>query len=250
MEIQHYQALFVAYGVAMIGWLLINRLLPSIWPHRPLPEFQKPWKEVMWALLASVAIVGIGQLYQHGIRLPNTGSAGPLLDCLNQLLIFSPILLLIVLRKHSFSTVWLSRQNLLARLGLGLVLAVVTIAVFSIVKSGSDSWVQLVFRVYAYENLSLAVQVFMEDIAIAALFVRFSSAIGLKYAIILVASLFAIGHIPAMITDGATFVELGSLVGDTLLGVGIIYVVQKSRDILWFWCIHFAMDMMQFYIKS
>jgi len=247
MEIQHYPALFIAYGVAMIGWLLINHFLPGIWPQRPPSSFQKSWKEVLWVLLATVGIIGIGQLYQQGIRLPGTGSFGPLLDGINQLIIFSPILLLIIIRKQSFTTVWLSKENLFARLGLGILLALCAIAIFTVVKSDSDSWLQVVPRVYAYKNLSFATQVFLEDIVIAALFVRISAAIGLKYACIFVASLFAIGHIPAMITNGATFAELGSLIGDALLGVGIIYVVQKSRDIIWFWCVHFAMDMMQFY---
>ena len=231
----------------MIGWLLLNHWLPGIWPQRSPSVFQKPWKEVLWALLASAGIIGIGQLYQQGIRLPGTGSFGPLLDGFNQLLIFSPILLLLVIRKQSFATVWLSPEKLFARLGLGMLVALGAIAVFTLVKSDSDNWFQVVSRVYAYKNLSFAAQVFLEDILIAALFVRISAAIGLKYSCILVASLFALGHIPAMITNGATLAELGGLIGDTILGVGIIYVVQKSRDIIWFWCVHFAMDMMQFY---
>ncbi len=87
----------------------------------------------------------------------------------------------------------------------------------------------------------------MEDIAIAYLFIRIRAVMGLRGTIFLVAALFAAGHIPTMITEGYSFTELGGLLLDASLGVGVLYAVQKSSDILWFWCIHFAMDMMQFY---
>jgi len=31
-----------------------------------------------------------------------------------------------------------------------------------------------------------------------------------------------------------------------LLGIALITVLQRSRDIVWFWFVHFTMDMSQF----
>jgi hypothetical protein len=76
--------------------------------------------------------------------------------------------------------------------------------------------------------------------------VRFSAALGTRTTIGLVAVLFAAGHIPTMLSNGATLSELTSLLGDALLGVLVIRTAMRSRDIWWIWCVHFAMDMTQF----
>ena len=70
---------------------------------------------------------------------------------------------------------------------------------------------------------------------------------GNKWSILLVAVLFAAGHIPSLVTNGATFIELGSLLIDAFLGVLVLTAVSKSRDVWWFFMVHFAMDMTQFY---
>ena len=90
-------------------------------------------------------------------------------------------------------------------------------------------------------------QVLLEDMAIAILFIRFRAAIGGKAAVVLVAALFAAGHIPALLSGGAPLSELMSLFLDTGIAIAVLAVVQRSSDVLWFWCVHFAMDMMQFY---
>jgi membrane protease YdiL (CAAX protease family) len=82
---------------------------------------------------------------------------------------------------------------------------------------------------------------------IAMLFIRLKKATSLKTALIVVASLFAAGHIPAMISKGFPIEEFYSLFLDAGLGFFLIYTINKTKDILWFWMVHFAMDMMQFY---
>jgi hypothetical protein len=44
--------------------------------------------------------------------------------------------------------------------------------------------------------------------------------------------------------------DITGLVADAGLAVIVLHFLQKSSDILWFWWIHFAMDMMQFYAVS
>ena len=101
-------------------------------------------------------------------------------------------------------------------------------------------------RVYAYENLGFATQVFLEDLIIAMLVVRIGAAIGAPATVTLVACLFAAGHIPTMWANGVSFAEFGSLIFDAALGTMIIGVALRSRDIWWLWCVHYAMDMSQF----
>ncbi len=49
-----------------------------------------------------------------------------------------------------------------------------------------------------------------------------------------------------MVSGGARWNELGGLLRDAGLGVAAILVLQRSRDVVWFWSIHFCLDMTQF----
>jgi hypothetical protein len=101
-------------------------------------------------------------------------------------------------------------------------------------------------RIWRYEHVDEMVQVFLEDLTIAILFVRLAGALGSRWATVLVAVLFAAGHVPVMVSQGATWLELGGLLRDAGLGVAVILVLQRSRDVVWFWVLHFCLDMTQF----
>lgn len=191
-------------------------------------------------------VIGVGQLYVHGWRLPSSGWFGPLGESINQIFIFSPLLVLLAWRRQSLRTAWVRTDRLLARIVVGLSLALAAIVVFTSLQSEARSWFAVVPRVYRFENLPHAVQVLLEDIAIAILVVRLSAATGRRTAVLITAALFAAGHIPAMIATGADAAELVGLVRDFLLGIAVIGTAQRSADVAWLWCVHFAMDMMQF----
>ena len=129
---------------------------------------------------------------------------------------------------------------------MGVVLASLAVAAYSLLRDGADApWV-LFGRIWRYEHLDEMVQVFLEDLTIAILFVRMAGAIGNRWATVVVACLFAAGHVPAMVSEGVTWLELTGLLRDAGLGVAVILVLQRSRDVVWFWCIHFCLDMTQF----
>jgi hypothetical protein len=132
------------------------------------------------------------------------------------------------------------------RLLVGLVLATLAVTTYSLLRDGASSpWVML-GRIWRYENLDKMVQVFLEDVTVAILFVRLAGAIGSRLATIVVACVFAAGHIPVMVSQGASWLELAGLLRDAGLGVAAILVLQRSRDVVWFWFIHFCLDMTQF----
>ena len=95
----HYGALFLAYATALLGWVLVHETLrraprvQSLWGAAAFdPEFRRPWIELGLVLTAAVAVVGIGQIYMAGFRLPTDSSlVGTLSESMNQLAIFSPI---------------------------------------------------------------------------------------------------------------------------------------------------------------
>jgi hypothetical protein len=246
--VSHHYALLISYGVALLGWLAAARALPRLWIRPDAPTFRHPWVEIGLTMVAGALVLVIGQLYLRQWLLPAApGFLGRVADACNQIIIFSPLLLLLALRRHSLRTAWLPLDRVWLRIIVGIVLALVSILVFTMARADSDHWLAVVRRVYHPQNLSHLVQVFLEDVAVAILFVRFRAAIGLRRTIALVAILFALSHIPSLLADGAGIAELTGLLLDAGLAVVVLSVVQRSADIWWFWSIHFALDMMQFY---
>jgi hypothetical protein len=182
-------------------------------------------------MVAGVTVLAIGQLYLREWLLPKApGLLGGVADACNQILIFSPLFLLLALRRHSLRTAWLPIDRVWLRILVGTVLALSSILVFTMARSESDHWLVVVRRVYQPQNLSHLVQVFLEDVAIAILFVRFRSAIGLRSTIALVAILFAVSHVPSLLADGAGITELAGLVLDAGLAVVVLSVVQQRAN--------------------
>lgn len=243
---EHYPSLVVAYLVGVGGWWLASRLLPRVWPRGADEHFARPWRELGFALAGIVGVLAMGQLWGKGVRLPAQGTLAPVLESINQLLIFAPLLLVVILPRQSWTSAWLPRGHLGTRILVGVLLATVAVLAYSLVREGSAPPWTMVSRIWRYENLDEMVQVFLEDVAIAILFVRVAAVIGSRWATVLVACLFAAGHIPAIVSQVAGWQEVAGLVRDAGLGVAMIVVLQRSRDVVWFWCIHFCLDMTQF----
>ncbi len=237
-----YLSLYISYGtVALLVFLINNKA--DLWNSDCSVEFESPWKEFGYVFLCGLGIIAIGQMYMAGIRLP---SEFPVQEAINQLFIFSPAILLLAFRYKSFNSAWIELKNAHQKILTGLGLAVTAILIYSLVGS-EHSFLDILFGVYSPKNFPHLIQVLCEDILIAMLFIRLKKATSLKIALIAVASLFAVGHIPAMISKGFPLHEFYSLFLDAGLGFFLIYTINKTKDILWFWMVHFAMDMMQFY---
>ena len=243
----HYEALLAAYTFALLAWAGAWQLFPQLWPQAPAFNFRRPWIEVGWVVAALAGTLAIGQLYARHWLLPTGGRLGPIFEGIDQLLIFSPFLLLLFLRKQPLRSAWIKSDHVVARIFIGLVLALLAIRVFTLVRAGSDGFATVVARVYSVQNLGYAAQVFLEDAAIAMLMVRLGACLRPRNTILLTAALFSAVHIPALIATGVPTRELANLILDFGLAAGAIAAVQRSADIWWFWGIHFAMDMMQFY---
>jgi hypothetical protein len=238
----HHAGLLAAYLVAVAAWLIAARWMRWLRPQTPPPRFEHPWRQVLHAVVAVVGVLLVGAVYSKGWLLPSGARSHPFLDAIDQVLIYSPMLLLVW--RQGTETAWLPRDRVPQRISAGAAVAQVALMAYALARG--TSWQALVMRVYAVGNFSWLVQVLLEDISIAALFVRLSAAISSRLALIVVAVLFAAAHIPGMLSAGATASSLLPLVIDALLGVLVLSVLQRSRDVWCFWMVHFALDMTQF----
>ena len=240
----HYMALIPAYAVATGIWFVSRRWLPQLWGLTREVTFKRPALEFSFAVLAGLAVLGVGQLYLHDLLLP--GSRHPLLEALNQFLIFSPVVLLLFLRRQSPATVWLPADHIPYRLTAGVLLALISLLTYAMISREDPGPGPLVAEIMQVKHVPDLVQVFMEDLTIALLFVRLSVWVGRQWALVLVAVLFAAGHLPALIAQGSSWEETASLLLDTGIGVLVLSAVSASQDIWWFFIVHFVMDMTQF----
>ncbi|MCI0589269.1 MAG: hypothetical protein L0323_20835 [Planctomycetes bacterium] len=241
----HSLVLALAYASVCALWWGVHRLVP-LWRDPERPRFPHPWKEVAIALLAVVGVVLLGQLWVRGIRFPARGAWIPLVESLNQFLIFSPILAVPCLRRQGWASAWVQRPALGARLALGLGLAILAVSLYSALERGAPDWGETMRGVFTPARAHLAVQVLLEDLAIAILFVRVSAATGPRVAILAVAALFAAAHIPSMLARGATIQEVAGLLRDLGLGVLVLGTAWRSADVAWVWPVHYSLDMTQF----
>ena len=232
----------------MIGWLAIRHGLPALWPTRPVENFRRPWWEFAGAMAAATAVLCVGQLYLRGWLLPTGGRIGLVLEAANQVLMFSPMILLLVVRRQPLATAWVPTRRVALRLAVGMALALSALVSFALAHTSLERWPVLVASIYQPSHAPFAVHVFLEDLTIAILFVRLAAALRRTWLVaVVVAGLFAAGHIPGALSSGAALVELAPLTLDMLLGVGVLLILCRSADIWWFWCVHFAMDMTQFF---
>ena len=241
----HSWFLAVAYGSVCALWWGLNRVLP-LWRSPERPEFTHPWREVGIVLLAVVGVLLLGQLWSRGIRLQAHGTWAPVLESVNQLIIFAPIVAVPIIRRQGLASAWIRLDRIGARLAIGLGLALFALLLYSVLEQGAPSWPETIRRVYDPARAHLAVQVFLEDVAIAILFVRIAAAVGARGAVVGVAVLFAAAHVPAMLSGGAVAGEFVGLLRDFGLGVLVLSTVQRSADIAWVWPVHYALDMTQF----
>jgi len=243
--VSHSWLLVVAYASTCALWWAQKRIVP-LWPERPSPRFRHPWRELIIALVAVVGVLLLGQLWVRGIRLEAQGWAGILAESANQIIIFAPVIAVPIVRRHGWASAWVRLDHLLARVAIGLGLALFALLLYSALERGAPSYVETIRAVYSPSRIPLAVQVLLEDLAIAILFVRLAAAIGPRGAVLAAAALFATAHVPTIIARHGDVIELVGLVRDVGLGVLVLSTARRSADIAWLWPVHYSLDMTQF----
>lgn len=239
----HYAGLVAGYGLTVaIVWILALRAQLAIFKN-PLPEYRSRWIALALYALMIVLVLLIGQMFTAGLLLPDQGL---LFKSLNQIAIFSPILLFLAWGRAP-EAAFLPLRRALPSIGLGIVLAMLAVVAYLTVRGNAAAIGEAAAFVASPQNIPHAVQVLLEDIAIALLLGLLATAFSARIAVAAVAMLFAVAHIPAIIAGGGRLADFGTLGLDAALGILVMGAILWSRNIWWFWPIHTVMDLMQFF---
>ncbi|MEM7296657.1 MAG: CPBP family glutamic-type intramembrane protease [Bacteroidota bacterium] len=236
--------LTVSY-LAICGlWFLLNKYRKS-WQIVFIDTSKKPWVDLILGIVAAVAILAIGQLYSAGYLIPRIDNEllNRLTWPLNNILIFSPIFIVLILRKQNLKTVFISKRDLPIKLTFGLASSFIGIVLFTALRGEWNRIPEILNHAIQAETLSNFPAIFFENMAVAFLFVRLKWVVGIKWAISIPALLFALAHVPGSLAEGDPWSHILTfffLTGS--LTTVILYTAYRSRDIIWLGVVHYFMD--------
>ncbi len=237
--------LTIAYMSICLLWFLLNKKGWS-WEVDPIQSPYRPWIDFGIGIIACIGVMGVGQLFSAGYLIPKTDS--PFMNQafiwpLNNVIIFSPIFLALVIRRQSLKTIFISSNGILLKLAYGLIASVIGIVIFTGIRGEWARIPEIFTSSVQLKTLSNFPAIFFENVALAFLFVRLKWAAGIKWAIGIPAVLFAFAHVPGSIAEGdpiSHIVTFFFLTGG--LTTFILYTAYRSRDIIWLGVVHYLMD--------
>ncbi len=244
MGLSHHAGLFAGYALAAVAMLIIAAKRPKTWPAQPRIEFARPWLDFGLAIVACAGVLLVGRMWSAGWLLPETND---LFKIVNQVAIFAPMGALLLIRRQGSKTAYLPGARIPERLGVGLLLAIAALAAYALVTRPPGHIGRVFAETYAPDRLHHIVQVFLEDATIAIVLCRLAAAVKRPWiAVAAVATLFAAGHIPQMISEGAAAADLLRLALDVGLGALVLTAILRVQDVWWFWPVHATLDLSQF----
>ncbi len=162
---------------------------------------------------------------------------------LNTLLIFSPLFAVAAVCRHGLASMFLSARGLPLKLAVGLALALLGLAVFLGLRGELHRAPDVLAGAVAPRALAHALPVFLEGVALAFLYVRLRWALRSVAALLLPCVLFAAAHVPRGIDEGQALGEIAAFFAlNVLLPLPILWVVVRSRDVIWIGVVHFVLD--------
>jgi len=189
-------------------------------------------------LLAVAGVLGLGELYRHGWLFPAT----PLGWVADNLIIYSPILLVLIARRQRGDTVYLSHRGVHKKVLVGSACALASAAAFLALRGELDRFPGL-FTSWSSKRTADFVPVFLEGVALAFLLVRLQWVWGRAAAVSIPALLFALAHVPSQLAEGRSVAELVAFFAvNTGLVAFVLLVLQRSQDVIWLGLVHYLMD--------
>jgi hypothetical protein len=244
------QAALAFFGPVTVAWLVIcgvwllfarsQALRPGPFPKAP----PRPWRDVGLALTAAAAVLALGEAYRRRWLLPAAdGWRGLLLFDCNQLIIFAPVFVVMLVRGQGLDTALVPRMAWGMRFLVGALLGLLGSVVLLGMRGELAKGPALLLDAVSLRSLAHFLPVFLEGVGIAFLFVRLRWAMGPWRALLVPSLLFAAAHVPRDIQEGHSPGHvIAFFVFNTLLPLVILGAVVRARDVVTLGVAHYVMD--------
>lgn len=238
-------AVYVSWVVGVGLFLLAVELLPTQWHALEPIRLERPGREALWALAATVFLVGISVatdiLFRTWKRHPSFGS---LIYFGQLLLVYSPIFALLIWRRQGLETCFVRFDKLPFKILLGTALAAIASFLFLLARGWAGTFDEFV-PTLGKGGIVAMFQTFMEGFAIGCLLYRVGAWIGIGWTSVVVAILFMAAHIPNY-TGGAFHLSLNAaiLVAAAHAGISVLIFVAawRSQDIIVLGMLHWFIN--------
>jgi hypothetical protein len=242
--LQFFAPVAVAYLAACAAWFGLERIQPQSVRQPATPETNRPRLDFVLCILAIAGVLGIGQIYRAGWLLPAGESpAGRLNWTIDNLLIYSPIAVVLAARRQGLETVYLSARHIAKNILIGIAIGLLAVACYLALRGGLPQFRSVIIEAVSASSLANFTPVFLEGVAMAFGFVRLRWAFGQAAALFIPGVLFALAHVPRGIAEGRTPMEIAAFfLFNVALVPAILYTISRSRDIVWIGMVHYLMD--------
>ena len=237
-DIAYLTALAVSYLFACAAWLGLDRAFDGLWKKDSEGRSDNPWGDLGLAVIAVLAVVGLQQLRRQG-HLFDEGSTS-LWWCINQIVVYSPVLAASLGRGQGSASLYLSFSGLLGKLLVGVLLGFCAAAVFLLLRGEAAEIPRLLVYATHPKWLVRFPPIFLEVVGVSFLYIRLRWALGPWPALVIPSVVFAIYHIPRGIEAGGSPLALMAFVlFNTLLLPVVLHVIHRSKDVIWLGLVHF-----------
>lgn len=240
-----YAAVFAAYAASLGGWYLVTRARPALWVAQEPTRFERPGRELLWALLAAVGVIALNFAYHaHAFAWLQPLGKG-VAFAISLLLIWSPVFLVLALRRQGPETCLVSPRGWWKKLAWGVVASAVGVAAFLLVRQG-DTAARLARALSAPRPLPLF-QSLLQFFGFGFLLVRLGAVMGRGRASVLVGALYGVVKYPLYLGPYALgWGPATALVAfSAAVAAAVIWLVYDRQDLVVPAIVHVFLDAVQ-----
>lgn len=245
-ELMDYLAVGVGYGASLGGWYGITRAFPSLWVEGAEPRFAKPRSELGWALLAAVGVMLLSTAYTLWMPQSLTGLAREGVFWVALLIIWSPVFLVLALRRQGLETCFMSPRGLPVKLAWGIVASLIGVTAYLLVKRQLAEPGQIL-EAFRGVRLTPLFQGLLQFFGFGFLLARLVAVLGRGWGSVLCGALYGLAKYPLYMTVyGMDFATATAVIAFSALVAGLaIYLVTDRKDLLVPALVHTLMDQVQ-----
>ncbi|MGB3797734.1 MAG: hypothetical protein WA957_15700 [Alteraurantiacibacter sp.] len=238
----HYLGIITAYGaVAVMAWLAAM-LYPRLIPASAAMDYKSRWRQAGFFLVAVAASFAIAGMNRRGLLL----SAGSLAAGLAMQLIASLPLLAFIAIQRNRSAILVPQKSNLRSLAIGVGVAVLAVAAYFLSTGRWEGLPLLAQTASSGEAITIALRTVLRCVLVAAFLALVADGWSIRAALGIASLAIAATQVPSLLADGFTIGWLGMLVMHVALVTGLLSAIYVTRNIVWFWPVFFALNLLQF----